>query len=212
MFFLALCNKTYTAIETITLKVDNLACRYCSQGIAKRLLDLKSVKDVTFNDQNKTIMLTLIEKNNFNLNILKDLIEKNTHYIIKDIRISATGKIIRKGKYFTFDIENNPHLIYLDEIAQVVAHKSLMNKKEEQAQKKEKGFVASTKKAWNKTTDFVKSMITSPNRLQESLVLFYDHNLPVRYVGSVHRHADESFWASPLAQLKEIKTVSLLEQ
>jgi len=203
-------------IESIALRVDGTQCQFCMQSIGKRLLELKGVKRISL--VGKSVHLQLTDNNTFNTSILKKTIEKNTHYSIKDIKITATGKIDKKSKFYIFEVDNSPEKIYLGELGAIekpVDEESIEKNSKKNSKKKQRGskLVDSSKKFWSKTTGFIGSWFAGITPTREELDRLYKKNKDVRFTGNAHFHADQALWISGRgAIIKEIKTAVPIEK
>lgn len=102
----------HAAINTITLKVGGIDCQYCAYSLGKRLTQLPGVQSTSVNPNNGTA--TMVLNGTEDLNLLKiETLFKNSPFNLKDMRISATGKIIKNGDHYFFAIANNQYKIYL---------------------------------------------------------------------------------------------------
>lgn len=199
-------------IETITVHVDNTQCPFCIQSIAKRILELKGVKKVSF--VGRSLHMIMSDNNTFNTSILKKIIEKDTHYTIKNVKITATGSIDKKGKFYVFGIDNSPEKIYLGDLGAIEKEQPDKSKnKSKSAQQRDKKrqrgsqIVDSGKRFWNKTTGIIGSWFAGITPTREELERLYQKEKSVRFAGTIHFHTDGVLWISGRgAIIKEIKT------
>lgn len=199
-------------IETIAVRIDSLPCRFCFPALAKNLVELKSIKNVSFSEASNTIHITLMDKNVFNPSYLCELIERGTSYKIKDIKLTAAGKVIKRGHHVLLEMESSPRYLYLDKLPDTEAQHAQHARKEkhdkhEKHEKNDKGFLAKSRRAFDKTSDFVRTLFALQTKNQPLLLYYADKGARVRVSGSIHRHVDGSTWCiGSNVQLKEVQT------
>lgn len=204
-----------SCIESFAVRIDSLPCRFCFPAIAKKMLTVKSIKKVSFTEANNTVHITLMDKNAFNPHYLYQLIEEGTNYRIKDIKITATGKIMKRGKELVLEMESNPRHFYLDKIH---ADEDILKEgrrnwhaHKEKKHSHEKGILARGRRAFEKTGDFFRGLFSLQSKNQPLLLYYAEKNMPVRITGSIHTHLDGSMWCTGSSvQIKEVTTPASL--
>ncbi|MCK4264970.1 heavy-metal-associated domain-containing protein [Candidatus Babeliales bacterium] len=188
-------------IEEIHVKIDGFVSEHCAEGVTRKLSKIKGIQDVSVT--NKGLAYIKLEENNkFNLLKLKPIIEGTTSYKIKQIKVVATGKIERLSKYYTLNIEDSPHKIFLTKIP------SLNSKIEKTEPSKKSNFlVQTTGSIYAKTMGFFKNFRSNQpgKKFTNEVRMHCKHNAPIKFEGIVYSQADGSIWLSKAkAKLKEI--------
>ena len=167
------------SIEEIKIHVDNLRWNFCSNRLAKKILSLDPVKSVTLNKKRSFVIITFKPDNKFDPANIKELIEKDTACRIKDIKITATGNIVKECNNLYLDIEGNSQKILLTKIKE--PKKRISFKK-----KPVKAIVRASERMWDKTAKKLKN-IAPNNRFEEQLKMFNKYKTYVRLKGPIHQ-------------------------
>ena len=174
-------------IEEIKVKVGGFVDEHCAEGLARKFSTVPGVKQINVT-RNGHAHIKLEENNKFNLNQLKPIIESKTSYKIKSIKIIATGKIERVYKYYTLNINNSPHKIFLTDVPKIDSTKK--------RPKEGKGLIQATGKFYDKTINFFAGFFGNTEKLSQQVRMHCKHNAKIRFIGKIHGKADGSLWLS----------------
>ena len=182
---------TKASIEEIRIKVDNLRCRFCAQNLSDKLSALPQIKTVRMNRKGATLLLSLEKENDFDPSILKRVVETGTRFTLKDIKISATGTIVKEDNNLVLDIEGNSNKIHLSKLS---IPKKKTYKKVSFKRKPTKAIANITNKALDKTASLFKNIPTTSKKVDTKLKSFSDKKNIIRLKGSIKLQNDGNLW------------------
>ncbi len=85
-------NRAFAQIEQVEMRVDGLACPFCSYGLEKKLKEIRGVEKVTINVDKGLVTLTSRKEGSIVVDKLEPVV-KDAGFTPGEISLTAIGKI-----------------------------------------------------------------------------------------------------------------------